>query len=76
MLSSEYADLSTIGGIWDPFPPRHHNGDYIAPGRLVAYFPDRPWPYTPETCEAGHLDTTWYLDGHVLLCNGCGVDAT
>ncbi|MEV0462254.1 hypothetical protein AB0I30_03110 [Nocardia tengchongensis] len=76
MISDFTPDLSSIGGIWDPFPPKHHHGGYIAPGRLVAHFPDHPWPYTPETCQAGMCDTTWYLNGELLLCNGCGLNGT
>ncbi|MEU0545675.1 hypothetical protein ABZ319_37955 [Nocardia sp. NPDC005978] len=76
MLSDHTPDLSSIGAIWDPFPPQHHHGGYIAPGRMVAQFLDFIWPYTPETCESGPFDTTWYLNGKVLLCNGCGLDGT
>ncbi|MEU6829939.1 hypothetical protein ABZ894_14940 [Nocardia beijingensis] len=76
MRSDEYADISTIGGVWDPFPPCKHRSQPVTPERLVAYFPNRPWPYTPDTCQAGFLDTTWYLGRKLLLCNGCGLDAT
>lgn len=73
---TEIPDLSEIGGHWEPREPRDHNGDYIAPGRLVAMLPGRTWPNTPEQCTAGHRDTEWVHDGQVLLCTGCGIDAT
>lgn len=73
---SDIPDLSTIGGHWDPREPAHHQGEFIAPGRLVAVLPQRSWPSTPEQCTAGNRDTEWILDDQVLLCTGCGIDAT
>lgn len=69
-------DLRAIGGHWDPREPKHHHGDFIAPGRLVAVLPGRRWPHTPEKCAAGPLDTEWVYGDEVLLCTGCGIDAT
>ncbi|WP_067697095.1 hypothetical protein [Nocardia jejuensis] len=76
MLSDFTPDLSSLGAIWDPFPPAHHNGEYIAPGRLIAHFIGPQWTFIPETCQTGPFDTTWYLDGTLLLCNGCGLNVT
>ncbi|MFA5709358.1 hypothetical protein [Mycolicibacterium sp.] len=73
---SSIPDLSEIGGYWDPNPPGHHGGAYVAPGRLVARIPGRQWPHTPEQCTAGATDSEWVLDGRVLLCTGCGIDGT
>ncbi|GAS94895.1 hypothetical protein MMAG44476_21832 [Mycolicibacterium mageritense DSM 44476 = CIP 104973] len=73
---NDIPDLSAIGGQWDPREPRNHGGDYVVPRRLVAVLPGRNWPNTPEQCTAGHLDTEWIHDGQVLLCTGCGIDAT
>jgi hypothetical protein len=53
-----------------------HQGGRVALGRRIARLPDRQWPHDPEKCHGGHLDTTWILDGAVLICNGCGLDCT
>lgn len=74
--NDDIPDLSEVGGHWDPRDPEHHHEEYIAPGRLVAILPGRPWPNTPEECQAGMFDTEWILDGRVLLCLGCGIDGT
>lgn len=69
-------DLSEIGGYWDTREPTHHNFDFVFPGRRVAVLPGRTWPNIPEECTAGPYDTEWILGGRVLLCLGCGLDAT
>lgn len=69
-------DLTEIGGHWDPRLIYSHGDGPAAVGRLVAVLPGRSWPSTPEECTAGHFDTEWILDGRVLLCLGCGIDAT
>lgn len=68
-------DVTSIG-IWEPTPPSHHHGGYIARGRHVLQLHSWIWRYRPENCQAGAFDTTWYLDGQLLLCNGFGIDAT
>lgn len=73
---SEIPDLTEIGGHWDAHEPTHHNGDFVFPGRRVAVLPGRTWPSIPEHCAAERGDTEWILDGKVLLCLGCGMDAT
>lgn len=77
---SEIPDLSEIGGHWDNrIVLWHHDGldrGPVCPGRRIARLPDREWPNDPEKCTAGPTDTTWILDGRVLLCNGCGIDGT
>jgi hypothetical protein len=75
------SNLSEIGGHWDPRPVHYHgagelNRIRVAPGRKVAWLPGVMWPNTPEECTADHLDTSWVANGKVLLCNGCGIDAT
>lgn len=76
--SNPVTDLSEFGGSWDPSAPEYHGPDqgYIYPGRRVAHLPGFSWPSTPETCAAGRFDTVWVLDGQLLLCRGCGLDAT
>jgi len=73
-------DLSEIGGHWDERLVTWHGpiGDrlFVVPGRRVACLPDRTWPHEPEDCTSEMGDTTWILDGQVLLCNGCGLDGT
>lgn len=73
---NDIPDLSAIGGHWDPREPQHHGGDYVVPGRLIAVLPGRRWANTPEQCDAGPTDTEWIHDGQVLVCTGCGIDAT
>ncbi|SKT53585.1 Uncharacterised protein [Mycobacteroides abscessus subsp. massiliense] len=78
---SKYEDdlpLAEAGGSWDARIPEYHQPErgYIAPGRRVAHLPGFEWPNTPEECTAAYLDTVWVLDGRLLLCRGCGLDAT
>ena len=76
--NEDIPDLSEIGGHWDPRPVEYHGPgrEFVCPGRRIARLPDREWPHEPEDCTAGLTDTTWILDGQVLLCNGCGMDGT
>lgn len=78
--SDDIPDLSEVGGYWDARPVEwHHDGadrGYVCPGRRIARIPGYDWPSEPENCTAGMNDTTWILDGRVLLCNGCGIDGT
>lgn len=69
-------DLSEVGGHWDERPVAWHSGAPVCPGRRIARIPGRDWPSEPEGCTAEPTDTTWILDGRVLLCNGCGIDGT
>lgn len=73
---SAVPDLSEIGGHWDSDEPLSHSGEFVAPGRRVARVPGRDWPHSPERCEASASETEWILGGKVLLCIGCGLDAT
>ncbi len=68
-------DVTSIG-TWEPTPPLHHLGGYIAPGRHVLQLHSQTWAFRPENCQSGDFDNTWYLDGQLLLCNGCGLDVT
>lgn len=74
--SDDYADLRELGGRWNQRRVNYHHGEPTARGRLIACIPGREWPNEPEQCEAGMFDTEWILDGRVLLCLGCGIDAT
>lgn len=76
--SDEIPDLTEVGGHWDDRPVKWHGtaGDFVCPGRRIARLPARDWPHEPEECTAGMFDTEWILDGQVLLCVGCGIDAT
>ncbi|WP_433758140.1 hypothetical protein [Nocardia sp. CA-135398] len=66
-------DLSSIGGTWTTVTVR--DCAYGGPVRVgVAQFPDWEWPYTPAKCPIQH--GSWYLNGTLLLCNGCGSDGT
>lgn len=69
-------DLSEVGGHWDERDVASHDGAYVTPGRRVARIPGVEWLHQPENCQAELGDTTWILDGQVLLCNGCGIDGT
>ncbi|WP_280258544.1 hypothetical protein [Nocardia wallacei] len=66
-------DLTPIGGHWTivtvPVGPMD------VPVRIgQAHLPGIEWPYTPEDCPISR--GSWYLDGKLLLCNGCGTDGT
>lgn len=79
--NDDIPDLSEIGGHWDERPVRWHGSEQtgreaVCPGRRIARLPDREWPHEPEECTSKMGDTTWILDGRVLLCNGCGIDGT
>ncbi|APQ42151.1 hypothetical protein PBI_MRMAGOO_46 [Mycobacterium phage MrMagoo] len=73
-------DLSEIGGHWDDRPVRWHgqglDQTWVYPGRRIARIPGVEWPNEPENCRAGLKDNTWWLNGQVLLCDGCGIDGT
>ena len=78
--ANDIPDLSEIGGHWDDRHVEWHgtglDREHVAPDRRIARIPGRDWPNEPENCTAGITDTTWILDGKVLLCNGCGIDGT
>ncbi len=80
--SDEIPDLSEIGGHWDPREVRVHGSvevglpGWVAPGRRIARIPGRQWPNEPEECRDDTGKGEWILDGRVLLCRGCGLDAT
>lgn len=78
--SDSIPDLSEVDGHWDDRPVQwHHSGldrTAVCPGRRIARIPGYDWPHEPEDCTAGMCDTTWILDGKVLLCTGCGIDGT
>ena len=77
--STDIPDLSEIGGRWDNRRiVEWHSSDKnpVARGRRIARLPGYYWPYDPEDCTAEVHDTIWILDGKVLLCTGCGIDAT
>jgi hypothetical protein len=49
---------------------------YVYPGRLVVEVPGRTWPAArPEDCTDTGQAGEW-LTEHVLVCPGCGLDAT
>lgn len=72
------------GTVWGHEPETH--GDDVRagqrpvfPGRAVLHFLDErgepiTWAHTPEACPVE--TSSWHLDGHALLCNGCGLDGT
>ncbi|MEU8901834.1 hypothetical protein AB0C65_38640 [Nocardia sp. NPDC048505] len=74
-LELDELDVAELG-TWDTRAPAHHGGGYVAPGRRVLQIHDHIWAAQPETCTAAIRDTTWYLDGRLLLCNLCGLDGT
>jgi hypothetical protein len=55
---------------------RSHAGYYVYPGRRVALIPGRTWPNAPEECVAEVAETEWLAGGRLLVCLGCGLDAT
>ena len=67
-------DLSPLGGHWSIVTrPDIANGRLGKVGR--AHFPDVEWPFEPDTCP--YFDKgAWYLDGTLLICQGCGCDGT
>lgn len=66
-------DLSPLGGHWTTTTARD-----IVDGRPVeiglAHLPGVEWPYQPANCPIAR--GSWYLDGTLLLCDGCGTDGT
>ncbi|MGW0252641.1 hypothetical protein ACWDYH_39060 [Nocardia goodfellowii] len=66
-------DLSSISGTWTIVTVRDcAHGHPVQVGQ--AHFPDWEWPYQPNNCPIAR--GSWYLDGDLLLCNGCGTDGT
>ncbi|MCV7247554.1 hypothetical protein H7J07_04690 [Mycobacterium koreense] len=65
-----YADID-----WGRTPTTHH-GVTLSGVRRIAQIAGVSWPHEPETCGAGPLETVWVCGGQVLLCRGCGLDAT
>jgi len=53
--------------------PRH---EPVHPGRAVVEIPRRSWPAArPEACADDSGRGAWIND-HVLVCRGCGLDCT
>jgi hypothetical protein len=77
-MASLNAKLIGPGDVSYGDAPRWHGPDqeYVYPGRRVVELTLWDWPSTPENCEAAFNDTTWLLEGTVLVCNGCGLDST
>lgn len=57
-----------------PEPVTHHHGEFVYPGRRVV---TGDWPYpSPETCRDEQPGGIWIGEHEVLICPGCGLDAT
>lgn len=51
-----------------------YDGRFVAPGRRVV---DGTWKYTsPEVCEFEEDWGVWLPGDQVMVCPGCGLDAT
>ncbi len=74
--SASRAELEVLGARWASPHAAHHQGGPISGDRRIAVLPDRQWRWRPEHCRAGVMETLTLLDGQVLLCAGCGIDAT
>ena len=68
--------LSEIGWYWDPDAPAWHGGEAVRGGRRVARIPGHAWRFIPTCCSATPNATVSILDGRVVVCAGCGLDAT
>lgn len=58
---------------------RFHTPDrrYVYPGRKVLELTGLEWPHAPEECPGtDEYGTEWLLENTVLVCKGCGLDAT
>lgn len=80
MYVNETSALSEVFGSWDDTPVRYHGEDFmdrefVYPGRSRAMIPSVSWPFTPETCSTV-AGWSWWFEGQLLLCNGCGLDGT
>ncbi|MFE3281371.1 hypothetical protein [Nocardia sp. NPDC059239] len=66
-------DLAPLGGHWATATSRDAAfGHAVEIGQ--ALLPSVEWPYQPSQCPAHR--GTWYLDGELLLCDGCSIDIT
>jgi hypothetical protein len=55
---------------------KHHGGYYVAGERTVLDVPGRKWPASrPEECEDDSMTGEW-LNDHVQVCRGCGLETT
>ncbi|WP_040817368.1 hypothetical protein [Nocardia jiangxiensis] len=70
---NELPDLSPLGGHWTLTTSPDDAYDDV-PEYGLAHLPGVEWPYQPADCTV--TEGTWYLDGTLLLCDGCGVDGT
>ncbi|WP_331761076.1 hypothetical protein OG225_43290 (plasmid) [Nocardia sp. NBC_01377] len=71
--TDQLPDISSLGGEWTlATVPEVAFGHPVQVGR--AMFPDHEWPYEPAKCTWDQ--GTWYLDGTLLICMGCGTDGT
>jgi hypothetical protein len=70
-------DAAAIAAItYRPGTVAHHHGDFVYPGRRVV---NGVWPYlTPEACRDEQPGGIWIgtAEHEVLICLGCGLDAT
>lgn len=71
------ADLTGTGLSWNPTSVEYHG-----PGRVSVAGEDRfalagDWPAArPEDCTDESRRGTWYANGLILICPGCGLDCT
>jgi hypothetical protein len=83
MITYEPPDLTGTAITWGDAPDRH-GSELVYPGRRVAVIPGRIWPSAPEECPNGVFrmsrpvdpQTEWLAGGKLLVCRGCGLDAT
>jgi hypothetical protein len=85
-------DTTYEGHRFDPCPPdelpegatyrtdsvAHHTTERwsVAAGRTVVDVPGREWPAScPEECVDFSMKGEW-LNDHLMVCPGCGLDAT
>lgn len=67
-------DLAPLGGHWTTAVVSDSAYPLQAARVGRAHLPGVTWPYEPHHCPITR--GTWYLDGQLLLCDGCGVDGT
>ncbi|MFE2998002.1 hypothetical protein ACFXG4_23695 [Nocardia sp. NPDC059246] len=70
----ELPDLSPIGGHWTIATVHADHTFTHDTLRGLAHLPGVEWEFQPENCPIPWGD--WYLDHTLLLCSGCGIDAT
>jgi hypothetical protein len=74
------ADLTGTGLAWNPAPVRYHGRDEdnrTGVGAESRFALVGTWPAArPEECTDETNQGTWYANGLILICPGCGLDCT